>query len=282
MKSNLILVMVIVSIVISTNYSSSFMAYGVDNSKSPVYQCIKSSDPNDKSPSETCCRQQKEKSEDGSGKTVTGLYCVTCPKDGSPCTGPEIKLGELGRMVQQNSNVRADTGIGSVDGNLIEKGSVNDGKDMSSAHNALEIDRNIIVKNKNENINEDAKTSNTKLPDNKNAGSVDTNAVKGNTVFDLDANRNAMMNSASPDSGAAENSQNKVTKDTGIFTGPLDKVKSDANPSTGGVAEYKCEGLKCTCKGDTDCNNMFEAKVCGDIASCTGSGDDAECSCLAG
>lgn len=274
MKSNLILVMVIISIVFSVNYTSSFVAYGVDNSKSPVYQCIKSSDPNDKSPNETCCRQQTEKSADGSGKTVTGLYCVTCPKDGSPCTGPEIKLGELGRMVQ-NSNVRANTGN--------EKGSsdVNDGKDMSTPQNALAIDRNIIVKDKNENNNEDAKTSNTKLPDNQNAGSVDTNS-KGNTVFDLDANGNAMMNSASPDSGAAENSQNKVTKDTGIFTGPSDKVMSDANPSTGGVAEYKCEGLKCTCKGDTDCNNMFEAQVCGDIASCTGSGDDAECSCLAG
>jgi hypothetical protein len=55
-----------------------------------------------------------------------------------------------------------------------------------------------------------------------------------------------------------------------------------AGVTTGGVAEYKCEGLKCTCNGDTDCNNMFEAQVCGDIASCTGSGDETECSCLAG
>ena len=48
----------------------------------------------------------------------------------------------------------------------------------------------------------------------------------------------------------------------------------------GGVAKYNCEGLKCTCKGDADCNDMFEANVCGDIASCSGSGDSAECSCL--
>ena len=54
----------------------------------------------------------------------------------------------------------------------------------------------------------------------------------------------------------------------------------NANPgtTTGWVAKYTCEGLKCTCKGDADCNDMFEAKVCGDIASCDTVKDS--CSCL--
>ena len=50
--------------------------------------------------------------------------------------------------------------------------------------------------------------------------------------------------------------------------------------SDGGVAEFACEGLKCTCQGDADCNDMFEAGVCGDIASCND--DTGECSCLIG
>lgn len=31
---------------------------------------------------------------------------------------------------------------------------------------------------------------------------------------------------------------------------------------------YSCEGLKCTCHGDEDCNDMFSDGVCGDVSSC--------------
>jgi hypothetical protein len=44
---------------------------------------------------------------------------------------------------------------------------------------------------------------------------------------------------------------------------------------------YSCEGLKCTCIGDDDCNDMFSDGVCGDIAVC----DDTDplnprCECI--
>lgn len=44
---------------------------------------------------------------------------------------------------------------------------------------------------------------------------------------------------------------------------------------------YTCEGLKCTCVGDDDCNDMFSDGVCGDVASC----DDTDplnprCECI--
>lgn len=50
-----------------------------------------------------------------------------------------------------------------------------------------------------------------------------------------------------------------------------------ANSSSGGKRlGYSCEGLQCTCTGDADCNDMFEAGICGDIASC----NDDVCKCL--
>ena len=44
---------------------------------------------------------------------------------------------------------------------------------------------------------------------------------------------------------------------------------------------YACSGLRCTCTGDIDCNDMFSDGVCGDIATC----DDTDplnphCECL--
>ena len=44
---------------------------------------------------------------------------------------------------------------------------------------------------------------------------------------------------------------------------------------------YTCSGLKCTCTGDIDCNDMFGDGVCGDIATC----DDTDplnprCECI--
>jgi hypothetical protein len=48
----------------------------------------------------------------------------------------------------------------------------------------------------------------------------------------------------------------------------------------GAVAKdnYTCEGLRCECTGDVDCNEMFSADVCGDIASCNA--DSGKCACI--
>jgi hypothetical protein len=44
----------------------------------------------------------------------------------------------------------------------------------------------------------------------------------------------------------------------------------------GGGLGYSCDGALCTCTGDADCNDMFEAGICGDIASC----NNDVCKCL--
>ena len=89
------------------------------------------------------------------------------------------------------------------------------------------------------------------------------------------------------------NNNTNVGNDAGVLKEPSKKGSPDTNLGnnagvldnniiSGGIAKPTCEGLKCTCKGDADCNAMFESGVCGDIASCSGSGDSAECSCLKG
>jgi hypothetical protein len=88
--------------------------------------------------------------------------------------------------------------------------------------------------------------------------------------------------------------QTTVSNDTGSNTkgklnfgesSPLiDRNKSPLSTSeqpssgSGAIAKYTCEGLKCTCHGDVDCNDMFTADVCGDVASCDTGADS--CSCL--
>jgi hypothetical protein len=47
--------------------------------------------------------------------------------------------------------------------------------------------------------------------------------------------------------------------------------------SPGVLAKYSCEGLKCKCTGDDDCNDMFTAGVCGDVASCDNGNGTCEC-----
>lgn len=47
---------------------------------------------------------------------------------------------------------------------------------------------------------------------------------------------------------------------------------------SGAIAKYTCEGLRCTCQGDADCNDMFKDDVCGDVASCDTGADS--CSCI--
>lgn len=42
-------------------------------------------------------------------------------------------------------------------------------------------------------------------------------------------------------------------------------------------ARYSCDGPKCKCTGDDDCNDMFSAGVCGDIASCDNGNGTCEC-----
>lgn len=39
---------------------------------------------------------------------------------------------------------------------------------------------------------------------------------------------------------------------------------------------FTCDGNRCDCHGDDDCNDMFGSGVCGQIASCT----PEDCSCL--
>ena len=43
------------------------------------------------------------------------------------------------------------------------------------------------------------------------------------------------------------------------------------------AARYTCEGLKCKCTGDADCNDMFTDGVCGDVASCDNGNGTCEC-----
>ncbi len=60
--------------------------------------------------------------------------------------------------------------------------------------------------------------------------------------------------------------------------GDLRNMKLNLAPKGGTIARYTCVGIKCKCTNEADCNDMFDAEVCGDIASCdTGEGT---CECL--
>ena len=70
---------------------------------------------------------------------------------------------------------------------------------------------------------------------------------------------------------AANSAYSSMSNQNAPFSIPV------ANNSVGGKRlGYSCEGLQCTCTGDADCNDMFEAGICGDIASC----NDDVCKCL--
>ncbi|MCQ6275421.1 hypothetical protein JMM81_10665 [Bacillus sp. V3B] len=44
---------------------------------------------------------------------------------------------------------------------------------------------------------------------------------------------------------------------------------------------YQCTGLKCSCVGDADCNDMFLSGKCGDVAQCWETpGGGVYCECL--
>jgi hypothetical protein len=43
---------------------------------------------------------------------------------------------------------------------------------------------------------------------------------------------------------------------------------------------FSCGGLGCACNGDSDCNDMFSANVCGPNAVCFETGGSVVCVCL--
>lgn len=50
-------------------------------------------------------------------------------------------------------------------------------------------------------------------------------------------------------------------------------------PGTG--LGFTCSGLRCTCSGDDDCNDMFSTGLCGDVAQCyEDSNGGVRCECL--
>jgi hypothetical protein len=57
----------------------------------------------------------------------------------------------------------------------------------------------------------------------------------------------------------------------------LKRRSASQTPVRNGGENFTCDGLKCDCLGDDDCNNMFGSNVCGSIAVCR---EDGTCSCL--
>ena len=57
----------------------------------------------------------------------------------------------------------------------------------------------------------------------------------------------------------------------------LKRRSASKTPVRNGGENFTCDGLKCDCSGDDDCNNMFGSNVCGSIAVCR---EDGTCSCL--
>jgi hypothetical protein len=44
---------------------------------------------------------------------------------------------------------------------------------------------------------------------------------------------------------------------------------------------FTCQGAKCSCSGDPDCNDLFSSGLCGDIAACYEQpGGGVKCECL--
>lgn len=62
----------------------------------------------------------------------------------------------------------------------------------------------------------------------------------------------------------------------------LKPISSGGLSGVGGVRTgYTCEGLRCDCVGDSDCNDMFTNAGCGDVSSCnTDANGVVRCSCL--
>ena len=71
---------------------------------------------------------------------------------------------------------------------------------------------------------------------------------------------------------------------SGVEGSPAPEFGSLAQPLTRGSvsrAGYTCAGLKCSCTGDVDCNDMFSDGVCGDVSSCdTTDPLNPTCECL--
>jgi len=63
--------------------------------------------------------------------------------------------------------------------------------------------------------------------------------------------------------------QGAALEDTGADAPELGSLAQPlVRGGSGGGAGYTCSGLKCTCTGDDDCNDMFGSGKCGDISSC--------------
>jgi hypothetical protein len=72
------------------------------------------------------------------------------------------------------------------------------------------------------------------------------------------------------DEGAesATSAEQTGTQQSALDNGPLD-----------GLHHYKCAGLRCSCTGDVDCNDMFNSGVCGPIAQCDNTTNPPTCWC---
>jgi hypothetical protein len=55
--------------------------------------------------------------------------------------------------------------------------------------------------------------------------------------------------------------------------------QSAVDNGLGGLHRYKCSGLRCTCTGDVECNDMFNSGVCGPIAQCDNTTSPPTCWC---
>ncbi len=84
--------------------------------------------------------------------------------------------------------------------------------------------------------------------------------------------------------GICQESNNQSTANQPINNTKLLKPKLPGG--IGGVgrvktAGYSCEGLRCDCVGDADCNDMFTNAGCGDVSSCqTDANGVVTCSCI--
>lgn len=85
---------------------------------------------------------------------------------------------------------------------------------------------------------------------------------------------------ASDGASSAEEETGSTSEALSVLNGTADR---SATPTKGGpvparlrvkstirraTTQFTCSGLKCSCSGDSDCNDMFSSGLCGDIASC--------------
>ena len=101
-----------------------------------------------------------------------------------------------------------------------------------------------------------------------------------NTQNQVNTGNNALAQSIINDQGNSKTLTNVNPDVTADVSGGLKATESDLGAD---IAEsIKCEAGTCTCKGDNDCNKLFESNLCSDKtndAQCTGSGDNAQCGC---